>query len=116
MKQLVRLALLIVATGVAASADAITLDARVEQTSPGLALADLVKAKRLFAPAEFTPAAAAISSDFHVDGYIGTVREMEGFTLTSDTPSPETSVPEPATLVLVGSGLAMAALRRRRAV
>jgi hypothetical protein len=48
------------------------------------------------------------------DGYIGTVRLEDGydFTITNSGPS-AAPVPEPGSLVLLASGMALAALRRK---
>jgi hypothetical protein len=51
------------------------------------------------------------------DGYIGTVRLEDGydFTITNSGPS-AAPVPEPGSLILLASGMALAALRRRAGV
>jgi len=60
--------------------------------------------------------ASAPSFDYHDDGYIGTVFNSDEFSLEPQSSNlPSSTVPEPATLVLLGSGIALAALRRRRA-
>jgi hypothetical protein len=83
------------------------------KTMPTLDYATTAKVavKSSFAPTEFSAAAPYRLVDQFGDGYIGTVREFDPVTLDEPT---ETAVPEPATLILVGSGLALSGIRRRR--
>lgn len=114
MKNFARLAVLAVATTITASAGNITLKTSAGQ--PDLNLQKLTLPKGAFTPAEFMPSAAARAYDYDYDkdGYIGTVRDIGTFSLDQSTPAPESAVPEPATFILVGSGLLAAARRLRK--
>lgn len=111
MERIARLALLIAATSVAASANSITFD--TASSDPLIAQKLTLTPKSTFTPSEFEPAAMAHAFDYEKDGYIGTVHDGDVVSLESRPPT-ETAVPEPATVVLVGSGLLLARLKRRR--
>jgi hypothetical protein len=112
MKHIFRLAMLIVAMSLTAAADTIRLDPSTPQAGSTLNLL-APPVKSFFAPNEFMSSAAGRSFEFQGDGYIGTVRDFDGINLTDPTPQTETAVPEPATIVLVGTGM-IAAWRRRK--
>jgi hypothetical protein len=56
----------------------------------------------------------AAAHSFESEGYIGTMHLDDTTFVNLSTGPPTAAVPEPASLVLLGSGLAMAAIRRRR--
>ncbi len=57
---------------------------------------------------------SAAAHSFESDGYIGTMHVDDTTVLNLSTGLTEVAVPEPATMILFGSGLALAALRKRR--
>lgn len=115
-QHLARLAVLTFAIGGVATADSFSSASFTPSDSNKQHSDDFVTGKSYLDPSRlpsFASAAASASFDYQKDGYIGTVRLPDSFTVEFSTPVPETAVPEPATLLLFGSGLAAAALRRR---
>lgn len=105
MKNVVKLVLLIIAAGGSAYADSITWTTVAPTPSP-------VTSKSYLKSAELAITAAAASLE--KDGYIGTVYLSDSVTFTPTNGPTQVAVPEPASLALFGSGLALAAFRRRR--
>ena len=115
MKNIVRSAILVLALTSAASADSFSSGTFTPSTSDQ-GQNNSLKGKSYLDPSRLPSFSAATSrdSDFGKDGYIGTVRLPDNFSLEHSPSTSETAVPEPATFLLFGSGLAAAALRRRR--
>jgi hypothetical protein len=106
MKSALKTALLIFAISTIAAADSFTFESIPTSTL------QTPSTKYLKSSGVGTVSSAA---SFTREGYIGTVYLQDSFTFSVENNGPtQVAVPEPASLVLLSSGLALAALRRRR--
>ena len=116
MNKALTIALIVVGTCTVAAAGSFTVStapAPLPSTAPPASVLG-----RSYLKGETLPtfsSAAARSFDFEKEGYIGTVYVKDPISFDFGPSSPgEIATPEPATLVLFASGLALARLRRKR--
>jgi hypothetical protein len=108
MNRIVRIALLFLSATGTAAAGTFTVDTLPPATSESLSA---LPAKPAYFKLNDPPSFAAAHT-FDKEGYIGTMHLPDVSTVS--IPTSQIVAPEPASMVLLGSGLAIAAWRRRR--